>query len=96
MKGLAATVNNLLSEIVLNDNWAAYSGQVSNLGLVSATYLDSNYVGLPDSTQWGDGFSQDDYKALVADIYNGTITISNDTSAMPEHEITVNEYGNIK
>jgi basic membrane protein A len=96
MKGLAATVNNLLSEIVLNDNWAAYSGQVSNLGLVSATDLDSNYVGLPDSTQWGDGFSQDDYKALVADIYNGTITISNDTSAMPEHEITVNEYGNIK
>ena len=48
------------------------------------------------STQWGDGFSQDDYKALVKDMFDGKITVSNDISAMPETAITVNEYGNIK
>ena len=49
-----------------------------------------------DSTQWDDGFTQDNYKELVAGMFDGTITVSNDTSAMPAHTITVNEYGNIK
>ncbi len=96
MKGLGATVNTILSEIILNDNWDAYKGQIQNLGLVSET-PEENYVQLPlESTQWNDGFTQDDYKALVASMFAGDITVSNDVSAMPEVEITVNDQGNIK
>ena len=96
MKGLGATVNTILSEIILNNNWDAYKGQIQNLGLVSET-PEENYVQLPlESTQWNDGFTQDDYKALVASMFAGDITVSNDVSAMPEVEITVNDQGNIK
>ena len=96
MKGLAPTVNTLLSEIILNDNWDAYAGQIQNLGMVSEN-PEENYVQLPmESTQWSDDFSQDDYTALVSALYNGEITVSNATDAAPEVEITLNEYGNIK
>ncbi len=95
MKGLAATVNTILTETILNDNWDAYAGQIQNLGIVSETPSE-NYVQLGEATQWADGFTEDDYAALVADMYNGVITVSNDTTAAPEVAITLNEYGNIK
>jgi basic membrane protein A len=98
MKGLAATVNTLLTEMILNDNWSSYANQIQTLGLVSGDDPTANYVQLPmDSTQWGDGFTQDDYKALVAKMYSGEITVSNDTSTEPAvSNITVNYAGNIK
>lgn len=96
MKGLAPTVQHILSEIAAG-NFANYGGKIETLGLVSGDDPEANYVQLPmDSTQWDDGFTQDNYKELVAGMFDGTITVSNDTSAMPEHTITVNEYGNIK
>ena len=43
------------------------------------------------------GFTQDDYKALVKDLFDGKITVSDDITAMPTlANTTVNEYGNIK
>ena len=98
MKGLGATVSTLLTAIV-NDEWDNYGGQVQNLGLVSADDLGANYVQLPiDTTQWNDTFTQDDYAALVASIFNGDIEVSSDTSAeQPAAEnVTVNFQGNIK
>ncbi len=96
MKGLAATVDTVLTETVLSDNFDLYAGQIMRLGLVSEN-PEENYVQLPlESTQWNDGFTQDDYKALVAAMYAGEVTVSDDTSAMPEVEITVNDQGNIK
>ena len=96
MKGLAPTVQHILSEIAAG-NFANYGGKIETLGLVSGDDPEANYVQLPmDSTQWDDGFTQDNYKELVAGMFDGTITVSNDTSAMPAHTITVNEYGNIK
>ena len=96
MKGLAPTVNTLLSEIVLNDNWDAYVGQIQNLGLFSEN-PEENYVQIPmESTQWADGFTQDDYKELVKKLYAGEIEVSNSIDAAPEVEITLNEQGNIK
>ncbi len=96
MKGLAATVKTTLGDIV-NGKWADYAGQVKTLGLKSEVPTD-NYVQIPmETTQWEEGkFTQDDYKALVAKMFNGEITVSNDIGAMPATEITVNEYGNIK
>ena len=99
MKGLTATTKHILEEIILNDNWDAYAGKIETLGLVSED-PEANYVQLPlESTQWDDNFTQDKYKELVAAMYNGEITVSNDTSVEPAANatvITVNPYGNIK
>lgn len=96
MKGLAATVNTLLSETIAG-NFANYGGKVQNLGLVSGTEMDKNYVGLPmETTQWNDTFTQEDYTKLVAAMVDGTITVSNATDAVPATTIKVNEYGNVK
>ena len=96
MKGLAPTVDHMLAEVAAG-NFANYGGKIETLGLVSGDDPEANYVQIPmGSTQWADGFSQDDYKALVKDMFDGKITVSNDISAMPQVSITVNEYGNIK
>ena len=97
MKGLAATVTHMLDEVAAG-NFGNYGGKAEALGLVSGDDPNSNYVLLPmDTTQWGDGFSQDDYKALVKDMFEGKVTVSDDISALPETtNIQVNDLGNIK
>ena len=99
MKGLANTTQHLLDEVV-NGNFANYGGKIETLGLVSGDDPEANYVQLPmESTQWGDGFTQDDYKALVKAMFDGEITVSNDVSVEPAANattITVNSYSNIK
>ena len=96
MKGLALTVENTLKDVIENDNWSNYGGQIANLGLISADPSE-NYVQLPmESTQWSDSFTLDHYKALVAAMFDGTITVSNDISAMPETQVEVQVYANIK
>lgn len=95
MKGLAPTVANMLTAIK-DGNWEEHVGKIENLGLVSENPED-NYVQLPmETTQWGDGFSQDDYKALVKSMFDGEIKVSNDTSALPQTTIKVTDYGSIK
>ena len=96
MKGLAPTVEHMLTEVAAG-NFSNYGGKIETLGLVSGDDPEANYVQIPmESTQWSDSFTQDDYKALVKDMFDGKITVSNDISAMPQTAITVNEYGNIK
>ena len=96
MKGLATTVKNVL-DAIKDGNWESdYAGKIDNLGLVSENPED-NYVQLPmETTQWDDNFTVDDYKDLVKKLYNGEIEVSSDITAMPETEITVNDYGSIK
>ncbi len=95
MKGLAETVTTLLTEIKAG-NWSNYVGKIDTLGLVSEN-PEENYVQLPlESTQWADGFTEDDYRALVKDMFDGKITVSNDITAMPETAVTVTDYGSIK
>ncbi len=95
MKGLAATVNTLLTEIKAG-NFANYGGKVETLGLVSGTDLDANYVGIPASTQYAEGFTAEDYAALVAKMFASDITVSNATEVEPEVALTVTYYGNVK
>ncbi len=82
MKGLAVTVTNALDDIK-EGNWDKLAGKIDNLGLVSGDDPEANYVQLPEeTTQFEDGkFTVDDYKALVKDMYDGKIKVSNDTSA---------------
>ena len=95
MKGLAPTVDTLLGAIKAGD-WEAYKGQIQTLGLISEVPSD-NFVQLPDSTQWGDGFTQDDYATLVGELYAGTRTVSDSTDAIPETTaVKVDDQGAIK
>ena len=96
LKGLAPTVKTVLSAIVLEDNWAAYAGKIESLGLVSAD-PEANYVQLPmESTQWNDGFTQEDYKALVAGMFDGTVAVSGDIAEFPVTEVAVEQHPAIK
>ena len=84
MKGLYPTTVDTLTDVIVNGNWDKYAGKVATLGLVSGDDPTVNYVQIPmESIQWSDGFTQDDYKALVKGMFDGTIKVSNDTSAMP-------------
>jgi len=95
MKGLGATVNTLLGAIQ-EGKWEDYAGQIQNLGLVSEVPAE-NYVQLPESTQWGDGFQQADYETLVKELFDGTRTVSADIEAIPATTaVKVDDQGAIK
>ena len=98
MKGLYPTTVDTLTDVIVNGNWANYAGKISTLGLVSGTDPELNYVQLPmDTTQWSDTFTQDDYKALVASMFDGTVKVSNDITAEPAvTTISVEYLGNLK
>ena len=101
MKGLYPATFDTLTDVIVNGNWEKYSGKIDTLGLVSADDPAANYVQIPmESTQWADGkFTQDDYKALVKAMFDGTLTVSNDiTKAAKDFAtvITVDDQGNIK
>ena len=100
MKGLYPATYDALTDIILNGKWADYVGKIETLGLVSGDDPEANYVQIPmESTQWSDSFTEDDYKAMVADMYNGVITVSNDISKAASDfatVITVDDQGAIK
>ena len=93
MKGLGATVN---AELTAVKEGKFEGGKVENLGLVGED-PEANFVQIAPSTQFADGFTQDDYKALVAKMFAGEITVSNAIDAEPAvTAITVEYLGNIK
>ena len=97
MKGLKATVSTLLTELILNDNWSAYGGQVMTLGLVSGTDVEANYTQIPyDTTQWGEGFTQEDYVALVGRMFSNEISVDGSQDEFVPSTIILNRYDNIK
>ena len=93
MKGLAPTVKTVLAAISA-DKWADFGGKIETLGLVSDN-PDDNYVQLAGSTQFADGFTQDDYKTLVASMFKGDIKVDNSTEKMPEVSVKVETFDNI-
>ena len=93
MKGLSATVKTLLTQV---KDGKFQGGKVETLGLISTTPTE-NYVQLPASTQWAEGkFTEADYNALVAALFDGSIKVSAATDAEPTVEIAVEYQGNIK
>ena len=84
MKGLYPTTVDTLTDVIVNGNWDKYAGKVATLGLVSGDDPTANYVQIPmESTQWSDSFTQEDYKALVKGMFDGTIVVSGDVSVEP-------------
>ncbi len=99
MKGLYPTTIDTLGDIINNGNWDNYKGKIANLGLVSGDDPTLNYVQIPmETTQWAEGkFTQDDYKALVKDLFEKKITVSGDTSKQPAvTNVKVDYQGTIK
>ena len=96
MKGLYPSTYNALEDIVLNGNWDKYVGQIANLGIISDN-PEENYVQIAPSTQFADGaFTEDDYKAIVAKLNSGEITVDNNIAEMPATTNTkVNTQGQI-
>lgn len=100
MKGLYASTQAALKTIVEDNAWETVAGTFGNLGLVSGTDMEANFVGIPiEGTAWSDSFTKDDYKALVNDIFTGKIVISNDITIKAADNakvMTVKDLGNIK
>ncbi len=98
MKGLGATVNTLLAAIK-DGKWDEYKGQIQSLGMVSGDDPTLNYVQLPmDTTVWNDGFTQDDYKALVKSLADGSVKVTVDAAAAEPtaDTVAITFLGNIK
>ena len=95
MKGLKPTTITMLGKIVAGE---FKGGFVETLGLVSENPED-NYVQIPLTTQFSDGFTVEDYEALVAAMYNGEVVVSSvieGAAADFVTVVTVNDLGNIK
>ena len=96
MKGLYPATYDTLKDVVLNGNWDKYAGQIATLGIISDEPSE-NYVQIPDSTQFNDDFTADDYKALVAKLNSGEIKVDNDITKEFQGEKTKVDYqGQIK
>ncbi|MCH3961440.1 MAG: BMP family ABC transporter substrate-binding protein [Solobacterium sp.] len=99
MKGLAATVNTVLSGIQ-NGKWDSdFGGKLVNLGLVGDDPT-ANYVQLATTTVYNSTFTEADYKALVADMYSGKIKVDNSSDVNKAESfgtvVKVTDEGNIK
>ena len=99
MKGLYPATIDALVDVVINGNWANYAGKIDNLGLVSGTDVEKNYVGIPTATtQFEAGkFTAEDYASLVKAMFEGSLKVSNDITAMPATtNSNVVDLGNLK
>ena len=92
MKNLGVTVRTQLDRIALG---SFEGGRVELLGIVSDDPAE-NYVGLSASTQWNEGFTEADCRALTAELCTGKRTVSDDVENPPAVGIAVDYLGNIK
>lgn len=97
MKGLYPTTIDTLTDVIVNGNWDKYKGKIETLGLVSGDNAALNYVQIPETTQFGEKFTKEDYAAMVKKMYEGTIKVSNDIAVEPTvTNVTVTYFGNLK
>ena len=97
MKGLYPTTIDTLTDVIINGKWDNYKGKIETLGLVSGTNASLNYVQIPETTQFGEKFTKEDYAAMVKKMFEGTIKVSSDIVNTPAvTNVTVDYQGNIK
>ena len=82
-------------ETILNGEWdEKCAGKFDKCGLLSADDPERNFVGIPlESTAWSDAYSVEDFRKLLTDIVNGTLTIPDSTDSFPAvlYEIEVRQ-----
>ena len=95
MKGLYATVQTQLSNLISDKK---FESKIENLGLVSKTDVESNYVQLPVKTWSMTNFTVEQYKELVGKVFDGEIVVSNEIGSAPavSSKTAVDYQGNIK
>lgn len=84
----AETTRRLLTELIENDNWEKYGGTEARLWICSEDPAQ-NDLGLLESVTLGDGFTEEDYAALIKALYLGELTVSDAIDHEPELSITV-------
>lgn len=74
LKGMQRDVKNIL--LALFDGiFSEYAGKPDmRLGIVRCN-PEYDYVGLPSTTQWSDKFTEEDYNALVKELFDGKKTV---------------------
>ena len=95
MKGLYATVQTSLTNLITDGKFVS---KIDTLGLVSKDNLSLNYVQLPTEGWAMKNFTVEQYKDLVAKIFDKEIVISADISAHPtvSDKTTVDYQADIK
>ena len=97
MKGLYPTTVDTLTDIIVKGKWADYKGKIVTLGMVSGDDAALNYVQLGKTVYAEGKFAEADYAALVKNIFDGTIKISNDIAKEPAvTNLNVEYLGNLK
>lgn len=91
MKGFDATVRTQLERIAAG---SFEGGKVEKLGIVSENPKE-NYVQLPDSTQWNEGFDRKAYEKLVGELLSEARSVSDSIDKEPTVGINVDYRGNI-
>lgn len=81
MKGLSFTTEYLLERYFDRNEW--YGGQILNLGVQHGGTAQYGHIMLPDSTQFNESFTRDDYIARWNSIAQGRIAVS---ETVPEGE----------
>lgn len=97
MKNLTWTTQDALTKLVLEDSADALGGRSVVFGLSSAEAPGQNFVCLPDSTQWNESFTRDDYVALIGKLLSGEYTVDDSCEILdkPETEISVDYQGTV-
>ncbi len=93
VKAIDLSIYDTLTDILINDAWEDYGGKIEALGMEE----DTAYLQLPlESTQWNEGFTQEDYFVLLEKLTSGDIIVSDDISKEPVTTISVKYLGQIK
>ena len=79
IKNLPASIRSEIGAVIAG---TFVGGQEKNLGVVSDD-PDENFVGIGPSTQFDENFTEEDYRALLAQIVEGDLEISDDIDAQP-------------
>ncbi len=86
MKDLAATTTMLLDACAwcFDGNCEDYLGKLETLGMP--------YLALPESTQWNESFTKQDFEALRQALMDGTLSVSDDISQDPVTQYVTVDY----
>ena len=90
MKGIGAAAQQALTAAESEESWTAFVGDVSTAVTLGAA---EGAVGLPTDTWSLEGWTVEDYQAMLAQIVDGTLTV--DGSDVPEPASTDNVTVNI-
>ncbi len=92
VKGFAYSVEYALDAIYNRSAWNLYGGKCTNFGAQDGGDSGNGFVMLPESTQFDDSFTYEDYVALWNKLASGEIMVSDDFQVPPTVSVAVNYH----